>query len=74
MANAELGGNDENVVTRLLIAELRELSLRLGELTQVLRTEATLTEVVELAVTGFRDQCEDLLDSFAVGGRDRLPA
>ena len=74
MANAELGGNDENVVTRLLVAELRELSLRLGELTQVLRTEATLTEVVELAVAGFRDQCEDPLDGFAIGRRNRLPA
>jgi len=74
MANAELGGNDENVVTRLLVAELRELSLRLGELTQVLRTEATLTEVVELAVAVFRDQCEDPLDGFAIGRRNRLPA
>lgn len=73
MVDAELGGNDEDVVILLLVAELLEHVRRLCRLAEPVGTELTFTVVVELAVAGLLDHREHLLDRFAVGGGDRLP-
>lgn len=73
MVDAELGGNDEDVVILLLVAELLEHTCRLCRLAEPVGTKLTFAVVVELAVAGLLDHREHLLDRFTVGGGDRLP-
>ena len=71
VTETELGRNNEDVVSLLLVAELLGHLRRLGVLSQVFRSELAVAVVVELPLR--RDHREHLLDRFAVGRRERLP-
>lgn len=73
MANAELGGYDEDVVILLLVTELLEHVRRLSRLAEPVGTELTFTVVVELVAQGLLDHGKHFFDCFTVGGGDRLP-
>ncbi len=73
MPQTELGGDDENVLILLLVAERLEELRRPCRLAQAFRTELAFTVVVELAVTGLLDHVQYLLHRFVVGRGDLLP-
>jgi len=74
MTETELCRNDEDVVLRLLVAQLLEHRHRALALTETVRTQVALAVVVELAVAGLADEREDLFDRRVVRRCDLVPA
>ena len=70
MADAELGGHNQDVRIALGFREVSEELLCACRLAETLLVELTLTVVFELAVTGLLDGAEHLEEGFAVGSTE----
>lgn len=72
MAETELRRNDQDVRVTLDFRKVGEELLRTSRQTQVLRTELTFAEVVELTVAGLLEDVEHLLHGAAVDEAEDL--
>ncbi len=72
VADAELGGDDEDVRITLRLGQLVPELDGTSRLTQMLLVNRTVTVVPELAVTRFLDGVEDILHRPAVGRTEDL--